>query len=30
VPPHFLSWQARSHFRVAYYFTHSCYTASLS
>jgi len=27
--PHFLSWQARSHFHVAYYFTHSCCTASL-
>jgi len=27
LPPHFLSWQARSHFRVAYYFAHSCYTA---
>jgi len=25
-----LSWQARSHFGVAYYFAHSCYTASLS
>ena len=30
VPPHFLSWQARSHFCVPYYFAHSCYTASLS
>jgi len=25
-----VSWQARSHFHVAYYFAHSCYTASLS
>jgi len=23
VPPHFLSWQARSHFHVAYYFAHN-------
>jgi len=30
VPPHFQSWQARSHFHVAYYFAHSCHTASLS
>ena len=30
VPPHFLSRQARSHFRVAYHFAHNCYTASLS
>jgi len=30
VPPHFLSWQARYHFCVAYYFAHNCYTASLS
>jgi len=30
VPPHFLSWQARSHFRVAHYFARNCYTASLS
>jgi len=30
VPPYFLSWQARSHFRLAHYFTHSCYTASLA
>jgi len=30
VPPYFLSWQARSHFCVAYYFAHNCYTASLS
>ena len=30
MPPHFLSWQARSHFHVAYYFAHNCYTASLS
>ena len=30
VPPHFLSRQARSRFRVAYYFAHNCYTACLS
>ena len=30
VPPHFpFSW-ARSHFRETYYFTHNCYTISLS
>jgi len=26
VPP-FLSWQARSHFCIAYYFAHNCYSA---
>ena len=30
VPPHFPSWQARSHFHVAYCFAHNYYTASLS
>jgi len=28
--PSCLSWQAMSHFCVAYYFAYNCYTASLS
>ena len=30
VPPHSLSLQAKSHFRVVYYFAHNCCTVSLS